>query len=387
MLPLLLLLACADPFYQDPAEMTEVGEILRFEHIDHVSAGSLSWSAGVSVTHGAEVYRVIYSTWRDGLVTASARLAIPDLAPPADGFPVVAHLHGTLGFADECAPSRERKLGFESSTNPIAARMLSQGRVVVEPDYMGLGTPGTHPYTALAPTAASVLDAIRATARFADPDRGIALGPAPIVALEGHSQGGHAVLATLHEAAAYAPELPIAVAVAISAPAAPRDAVAGILQEDQYAGFAALSLLGLGFAHPEVDTAVWMLPGVQEDLAERVEEHCLGRLSDVVGAPAATLFPPEVISALADNDADAVGLGELLDAEDPGGLVTEVPTLVVHGSDDPLLPPELTEALVERIAASGSPVEWLLIEGGDHGTLPWTAREEVFGFLDGVVVK
>lgn len=94
-----------------------------------------------------------------------------------------------------------------------------------------------------------------------------------------------------------------------------------------------------------------------------------------------------MISALGDNDADAVGLGELLDAEDPGDLVTEVPTLVVLGSDDPLLPPELTEALVERIAASGSPVEWLLIEGGDHGTLPWTAREEVFGFLDGVVVK
>lgn len=63
--------------------------------------------------------------------------------------------------------------------------------------------------------------------------------------------------------------------------------------------------------------------------------------------------------------------------------MTEVPALVMHGHADPLLPPQLTEALVERIAAGGSPVLWLLIEGGDHGTLPWTAREEVFGFLEG----
>ena len=64
--------------------------------------------------------------------------------------------------------------------------------------------------------ATSVLDGIRAAGRLYDPDHGVITAPATTVALEGHSQGGHAVLATVTSAADYAPELPIDRAVARS---------------------------------------------------------------------------------------------------------------------------------------------------------------------------
>ncbi len=90
--------------------------------------------------------------------------------------------------------------------------MLSRGFVVVATDYVGLGTPGQHPYLIGESEARSVLDSVRAARRFPGAKAG------DTFAVWGHSQGGHAALFTGQLAASYAPELKLA-GVAAAAPA------------------------------------------------------------------------------------------------------------------------------------------------------------------------
>ena len=92
-------------------------------------------------------------------------------------------MHGAVGVAPGCGPSRR---GFEAW---YADRLLAAGAVVVAPDLTGLGVEGvTHPYLHGTTAGRSVLDAARAAADLP------ATGAGDVVALAGHSAGGHAVL-------------------------------------------------------------------------------------------------------------------------------------------------------------------------------------------------
>ena len=369
---MLLLLGCATAFYDDPVPDLDgyaPGELVRVEHIARVSAATLSWKAGTASPHGADVYRLMVRTeGLEGPDVATARLALPrDTEPTA----LVAHLHGTVGLADRCAPSRDGGFGFESGSNPIAARQVAAGRAVVAPDYLGLGPAGPHPYVAARPTATSVLDSLRGARELLDGDLPIALA--------GHSQGAHAALATLAHIESYAPELELAGALALSTPGPADQALAAILDEDAYAGFVALALVGLSSAH-ELELDELLLPEVAENLPAELEERCLSGLSGLIARPADELFQPHLTDALLRGDLEAAGLQEVFEAERLD-LPTEVPTLLLHGTDDELFPPEPTAQLAEAL---GADIE--LVAGGDHLFLPWTARERAFAWLDEVLV-
>jgi pimeloyl-ACP methyl ester carboxylesterase len=272
-------------------------------------------------------------------------------------------------MADRCAPSRSGGLGFESTVNPIAPRMMADGAIVVEPDYLGLGPPGPHPYTAALPTGRSVLDAIRAAERFVDGD--LATGPAPFVLLEGHSQGGHAVLSTLAVAADQAPELVIPAAVAIAPPGEPREMLDHVLGGGTGGGFAAMAMVGWSWAHPEMGSAEDLVR--DEDLLDELDHDCLLGLGGRFDDPLEVLVSVDALEAIPEA---------VFEAEDLGALATDTELLVVHGTEDELLPIALTEAYVERMTAAGTSVTFLPVEGGDHLMLPRTAKEPILGFLE-----
>jgi pimeloyl-ACP methyl ester carboxylesterase len=368
----LLLVGCSDDsFYTDPVPdlaQRAPGEVLRVEHIGYTSALTLSLKGGARASGGAQVYRLLYrTTGREGEPdVASARLAVPQVLE--DGAPVMAHLHGTVGQADRCAPSRDPGFGFESSINPLPAWAAGQGWVVVEPDYLGLGPPGPHPYVARDPTGRSVLDALLATLNF------VPGGERPI-ALVGHSQGAHAVLSTL--ASEEAPELPIVSAVALAAPGEPEALLSHLLDEDRWGGFVGMALWGWVAAHPELgEPSDWV---ADEHFLERLDEDCLLGLGGLIDEPPSELLQPDALEQLTG------GFPEILAREDLGGLATDVPLLVVHGSEDELLPPSLTEQYVERMVQSGTDATWLLVDGGDHLLLPRLVRGEVQDFLTDTV--
>lgn len=170
-------------------------------------------SEEASLAEAAQSMRILYSSI-DGLdgktpVAVSGSLFVPKGEAPAGGFPLIAWAHGTVGVADVCAPSNNKR--SERDTKYLN-HWLQQGYAVVASDYQGLGTPGGHPYLATRPASYSVLDGIRAVQ--SDPN----LKLSKSVVLVGQSQGGGAAFATAGEAVTYAPELDIRGTVATGTP-------------------------------------------------------------------------------------------------------------------------------------------------------------------------
>lgn len=159
-------------------------------------------------SHAARGMRILYSSTSGvgrGLpVTVSGVLLLPKGAPPAAGWPVVAWLHGTTGFADVCAPSWR---GQTARDMIYVDGWLSRGYAVVATDYEGLGTPGDHPYLLYRSEAHSALDSVRAA--LADKDAHLRNE----IVLVGQSQGAGAGLGAAWAAPSYAPELAVRAAV------------------------------------------------------------------------------------------------------------------------------------------------------------------------------
>jgi len=182
-------------FYAKPPTNLDVlrkpGQLIRTEPLP----------AEFSLASAARADRILYSS-TDGLdgkspIMVSGAVFLPKGDRPADGWPVIAWAHGTVGVADRCAPSNNQR-----STRDAAYlnHWLDQGYAIVATDYQGLGTPGGHPYRAVRPGAYSVLDSVRA-AQATD------FGLAKKFVLVGQSQGAAVVVAAAADATAYAPEL------------------------------------------------------------------------------------------------------------------------------------------------------------------------------------
>ncbi len=135
--------------------------------------------------------------------------AIPRPPPPRGKRDVVAWAHPTTGVAERCAPTLLPDL---SGTIAGIEEMLDRGFVIAATDYAGLGGEGMHPYLIGVSEARAVLDSVRAARQLPDAAAGNRF------AVWGHSQGGHAALFTGEQAASYAPELKL-VGVAAAAPA------------------------------------------------------------------------------------------------------------------------------------------------------------------------
>lgn len=144
----------------------------------------------------------------DRPMLSTGSLHIPRGTPPPGGWPILARAHGTTGIGDACAPTA---IEPGSRVLDYVGRWLRAGFAVVATDYVGLGTPGVHPYLDGVSAGHSVIDSVRA-ARAAQPDLSTTWG------VIGLSQGGHASLFTANMAPRVAPELDFRGAVAIAPP-------------------------------------------------------------------------------------------------------------------------------------------------------------------------
>lgn len=193
--------AVIEPFYVPPDPLpTEPGTVIRTEPL------------GVDVP-GGQGYRMLYVSQRpDGSPAVSGGMVfIPDTPAPADGRPVVAWAHGTVGMGDACAPSRAANpLG---DTDNWLDQMMALGWVVTATDYVGLGTPGPELYLVKEAEVADVVNSVRAVRNIPQ------AGAGDRYVVWGHSQGGHSSLWSGHLAPELAPELTL-LGVAAAAPAA-----------------------------------------------------------------------------------------------------------------------------------------------------------------------
>ena len=271
----------------------------------------------------------------------------------ADGvpLPIIAYGHGTVGLADQSAPSR---LVAAEPDAPIIRELLSPlldaGFAVVGADYEGLGTPGEHPYCIGQAEGRNVLDSVRAACSIGV--EGLTL-ESPVIAL-GHSQGGQAVLFAGELAAKYAPEVRLRGVVA-QAPGCELSTLWTELRTTETRGYIVMLASGVLAAYPYI-----AIREVATDAGMDVIKTIRGQSAD------------EILSSLATADIDRLlpralspVLRRILDENSPGACVPAMPVLVLHGTHDEQVPVTASRVMVQRYRALGGDVR-LVEHPTDH---------------------
>lgn len=315
------------------------------------------------VSAGARAWDVLYvSEGVDGRpVPVSGVVYAPDGAAPEEGRPVVSWAHGTVGLADDCAPSRA------GVSVPALAQLLEAGYVVAATDYEGLGTPGPHPYLVGASAGRSVLDAARAARRI----EGAGAGTRVVVA--GHSQGGHAALFAGRLASEHAPELEL-LGVVGSAPAAELSTLLrSAVPITPAFGLVASAIHAYAAVYDDLDLAEVLTPAAL-DRIDVVEQRCLEGVTDAFAdrAPSAWLVA---------NPVDLERWERRIEENEPGSAAVGAPVLLVQGADDFIVPASSTQTAVERLCAGGNTVDHREYAGAGHGDLLARAGPDVLAWV------
>ncbi|RZS41164.1 secretory lipase [Herbihabitans rhizosphaerae] len=329
--------ASASPETGAPGEVTSVAP-LPDQH----------WLPGTG-----KAYQLTYTTTGPvGLTPSTGALFVPKGTPPPGGWPVVSWAHGTTGIGDRCAPSTAgrspRDIGY-------LTKWLEQGYAIAATDYVGLGTEGVHPYLDGRSEAHAVIDIVRAASTV---DGSVSRKWITV----GQSQGGHAALFTTRMAPEYAPELDFRGGVATGA----ASNITWLLELagpdvpfENLTALVAYILAGVPAARPGLDVAPY--------LTER---------GGVAVRDAHELCVPELYASLAGVTVGQLLRGKLAEGDfiPAAREVLEVPVdgyrrpfFVAHGSDDNVVPPFLTEKLLDALNGNGQPVTAKFYPG-DHGS-------------------
>ncbi len=157
----------------------------RYPDIDAVAAQSVA--ASYRSTSGVD----------DAATVVSGTFFVPRGTAPADGWPVVALAHATIGLSNGCGPSMRPDLGGYAGE---VVALLNRGFAVALTDYQGLGRSGVHPYLEPVTAAHNVIDSVRALRRIDDAASAQWAG-------WGASQGGQAIWAATELAGEYGSDL------------------------------------------------------------------------------------------------------------------------------------------------------------------------------------
>lgn len=330
-------------FYMPPRTVPDKpGVLLRSEPVTE------------GVPAGVRVWRILYTTTRDaGMPAISSGLVIASDRLPAGPRPVIAWAHGTVGIASNCAPSLLASR-WNGSVIPGLRQVIQLGWILVASDYIGLGTPGPHPFLIGQGEARSVLDSVRA-ARQLD---GVSLASQTVV--WGHSQGGHAALWVGYLARSYAPDVHV-IGVAAIAPASDLGRLVESVKntlEGRVIGAYIVSAYSDIYANVSFNRYVRAPARV---LVRGMATRCLD-IPDAI---------PSVITAVLSRQplyaADPLSgrLGERLAQNTPTGMI-DVPVLVAQGLSDPLVLPSIQDRYVKQRCDAGQSLEYATYRGQDH---------------------
>ncbi|QDQ91345.1 alpha/beta fold hydrolase [Rhodococcus sp. WB9] len=309
-------------------------------------------------------------------VVVSGTVSIPRTPAPEDGYPVISWAHGTTGVADACAPSADfaggPAHGYLSGVDASLDDWVAKGYAVVSTDYLGLGTPGIHPYINGDTETNAVVDIVRA-ARAMDP----AVGSTWFVI--GHSQGGQAALFTAAQGGERAPELRLGGAVAIApgngldqTPQYFRSGVPGIEAAE---AFLPLILLGAQAADPAIDPSA-LLTEQAQPLLTVARTGCIDDIRKVPPVPAGQVFRP---------DADLGPLTEYLARQEPSRVHVQVPTLVAQSPGDLVVSKPSTDLMVKTLQDNGNELTYRTYEGADHRGTIGASQKDAQDFVAGIL--
>ncbi len=331
-------------FYTPPASVpSEPGQLIRSEPYTQ------------AVPDGARGWLILYTTTdlNDRPTVGSAFVMAPD-EPSSTPRQVVLWDHGTQGADVTCAPTL-LPLPLPL-TDPIKAMTdeLKAGRVLVGPDYPGMGTPGPQGYLVGEDEGRSALDAVRAAHQLA----GLSLSEQTVV--WGHSQGGQAALWTGILAPSYAPELDV-VGVAAAAPAANMPALIGTLKDGTFGKvLGPLAIRGYSETYPDVHVDQYIDPRLMA-MYRAASMRCIPEKATIVSVLTALTIRGPMFS----QDPTTGPLGKRLIENIPTRPI-EAPVFIAQDAADPLVLPTAQDAYVQERCAAGQPLEYKKYAGKDH---------------------
>jgi len=330
-----------------------------------------------------------------GPTPASSLLFVPRGAPPAGGWPVIAWAHGTTTFGQKtCAPSLSPDLdggltadGLPSHYTYLVGALVDAGYAVVASDYEGLGQVATapYPYYSAASLARSLIAGVRAAHQVNDQ-----LSSDWVVV--GHSEGGRGALVVqahateapelaLRGSVAYAPFVAVAAGVGSQLERATSDPVYAanysIVQNTLAAGLT----LGVLAQSPGADLDPIMGADLQQLLPTIASQCSFDALAEVARAVAAK--PAGEFAGIRADWLTSKVMTAFLAANDPAampGFALHLPTLVVQGSADTLVPEPPVTAFAAELIAARAPVTYHVYEA-DHSTIITLATPDVLSFL------
>jgi dipeptidyl aminopeptidase/acylaminoacyl peptidase len=269
------------------------------------------------------------------------------------GQAIVAWAHSTVGTARTCAPSlRQQPTQYILGLNDL----IGAGYIVVATDYPGLGTVGPVGYLIGKGQAYAVLDSVRAAARLpgirASKDYGV----------YGFSQGGHATLFAGLTAAQYMPEFRLKALAAIAPPS-------NLLKLFSYnassvEGKILISYVlqswaikyGLSLRDALTDSAIKTVFNINriciDDFSGSYDAY---KAQGTFGADmflGNPLHVPSWRQRLIENSANIWPL--------------RVPLLVVQGTSDSIVHPEITDAAFSATCMAGGNVKYVTLTNRSH---------------------
>lgn len=331
-----------DAFYDAPNDVPDrPGQLVRHE----------AFSQGIP--DGATAWRILYTTTRDDATPAIASaIVLTAKARPPGPRPVIAWAHGTTGYSPKCAPSL-LKAPFAAGAMPALDEVVTKGWVVVATDYVGLGTPGPHPYLIGDPEGRSVLDAVRSARQLDE----VQMESRTVV--WGHSQGGGAALWTGILAPTYAPDADV-IGVAALAPATRLPPLFDAVKDTPVGKIMGSYVVSAYSAvYPDVRFDDYVRPAARV-LARETADRCLSGPEALVSVGTALGDEPYFTKSPATGP-----LGARLAENIPTGTI-EAPLMIAQGLTDALVQPAEQQTYVSARCASGQQLEYRTYAGLDH---------------------
>lgn len=354
-----------------------------------VSTSPLFPSSIGPATNGYELFIVQYvSEGRQGVARAmTALLYLP--SGGARDVPIVAVEPPAFGLGPSCGVSH-----VSFFTDVLAVPLVGRGYAVIAPDYPGMGVDnGMTSYLVGTEEAAATLDAVRALRKLHDPRFDAAqLGKDFFVA--GHSQGGHAALFT-HQLFDPSSGVRLLGSIAI-APGlgSARDWATFFKDPSRPVGgmetFAVMSLyarmLHAGTPHP----STWLSPLAQARLPTLLHDQCLPSLFYSIPANFPTLgdlYQASFLTRAGGCTFDTACPGfepwaSALVASEPGRFSSPVPSLILQGLADVVVPPTTVACIVDRMTTRGTPVQACGYAGADHTSIIASALPDMLRWID-----
>ncbi len=337
--------------------------------------------------NGVRNFALRYTTQdRGAAMEATAMVGVPSDLDPSEGpLPIVVWLHGTSGFMDDCAPSKDT-IGGATATTIFG----SIGYITVSPDYInmkGFGSPSPegsiHHYLVGEQMAIGSLDAIRA-ALVAIEDAGFVQGDPKRIVLLGGSQGGHACFFTELYAPHYAPELSV-VAVGAAVPATD-------LQRHAMLGATALLPVSANIAVALASFQDWygdtadLASVLTDDAPEAIASSIKGWMAESCDLPDFVTIPTNLEALFTDAYTAALSSGAWNEIEPWSCYLSEnsVPTssvprisdtpfMVTYGEMDPLILPAVEKENIPSLCEAGYRLTYVECAGKGHSDGAWAA--------------